>query len=331
MNDCVTRKWMITQNNPAKHEVSMDYIVEKLTSSKRFVYLCASEEIGLQEETPHFHVFVCFNNVVKMSTLKRWFPFAHFDRCRGTSSECRDYVFKQGKWEKDKKNETNIEESHVEIGEMLLERQGTRTDLEDFISLVESGATDYEIIKEIPRFSLDVDKIQKFRYTVLQEKYKNIFRKLDVTYIWGSAGIGKTSYVMKKYGFDKVYRVTDYKHPFDEYAFQDVLLLDEFRSSLNMTLILNVLDGYPLQLPCRYNNKVACYTKVFIISNVPFQLQYDQLKISEHATYEAWLRRIHHVIHYTDKGMADLGNGHDALYSFHSVEDDCEEVSFNEK
>ena len=66
---------------------------------------------------------------------------------------------------------------------------------------------------------------------------------------------------MELYGYENVYHVTNYDHPFDDYRGQNVILFDEFRSSLPVADMLKYLDGYPLMLPCRYSNKVACYTK----------------------------------------------------------------------
>lgn len=56
--------------------------------------------------------------------------------------------------------------------------------------------------------------------------------------------------------------------------------------------MLKYLDGYPLMLPCRYSNKVACYTKVFLISNIPLSAQYPNVQLSEPETYCAFCRRI---------------------------------------
>ena len=41
--------------------------------------------------------------------------------------------------------------------------------------------------------------------------------------------------------------------------------------------MLNHLDGYPLLLPCRYFNRQACFTKVFIITNIPPDAQYSNV------------------------------------------------------
>lgn len=97
---------------------------------------------------------------------------------------------------------------------------------------------------------------------------------------------------MEKYGYENVFRVTNYDHPFDGYSGQDVMLFDEFRSSLPLSNMLCYLDGYPLMLPCRYANRVACYTKVYIISNIPLEKQYPNVQLEELASFEAFKRRL---------------------------------------
>jgi len=55
--------------------------------------------------------------------------------------------------------------------------------------------------------------------------------------------------------------------------------------------MLQFLDGYPCKLPARYTDKHACYTKVFIISNIPFNKQYINIQENEHESFEAFKRR----------------------------------------
>ena len=100
---------------------------------------------------------------------------------------------------------------------------------------------------------------------------------------------------MEQYGYSNVYRVTDYAHPFDGYKGQDVLIFEEFRSSLPIKDMLVYLDGYPVALPCRYANKEACFTKVYILTNIPLEKQYCNIQREEPETWDAFCRRIHHV------------------------------------
>ena len=107
---------------------------------------------------------------------------------------------------------------------------------------------------------------------------------------------------MEGHGYSNVFRVTDYSHPFDAYSGQDVILFDEFRSSLLLADMLKYLDGYPLELPCRYLNKYACFTKVYIISNIPLAKQYTVAQMDNYETWLAFVRRIH-TVKYFHEGM----------------------------
>lgn len=100
---------------------------------------------------------------------------------------------------------------------------------------------------------------------------------------------------MELHGYEAVFRVTDYAHPFDTYAGQDIMVFDEYRSQFKIHEILNYLDGYPLELPCRYANKIACFNAVYIISNVDLHEQYPFVQLHQPNTWAAFLRRIHGV------------------------------------
>lgn len=124
----------------------------------------------------------------------------------------------------------------------------------------------------------------------------------EVCYISGHTGTGKTRGVLEAHNFIDVYRITDYKNPFDGYRCQPVIAFDEFRSSLRLKEMLLYCDIYPLELPSRYANKYACYNKVYIISNWALERQYPEAQREDRESWEAFLRRIHKVITYDDKG-----------------------------
>lgn len=158
-------------------------------------------------------------------------------------------------------------------------------------------------MEQNPDYLLNLEKIERARQAVREQQYRNTFRKLKTTYIWGPTGVGKTRSVMEQYSYSGVYRVTDYIHPFDSYAGEEVLLLDEYGSNFKIRDLLNYLDGYPLNLPCRYTNRVACYNAVYIISNLCLSKQYTDIQFDSPATFAALLRRIHTVIQYTGPGQ----------------------------
>ncbi len=279
-----------------------------------------SDEIA---STHHTHIYIHCTSPVRFRTLKNKFPTAHIELARGTAVQNRDYVFKEGKWQNNKKHETNLIDTHEEYGELPVERQGARNDLADLYDMIKQGASDYEILDSNPEFFSQIDRMEKVRQTIYQDVYKNEFRHLDVTYIWGETGSGKTRNVMEQYGYANVYRITNYAHPFDLYKGQSVIIFEEFRSSLPLSDMLNYLDGYPLALPCRYNDRVACYTTVFIISNIDIRLQYAALQNLEHESWLAFLRRIHNVKVYSGK-RETIYSMEQYLNNFLPVSDDTE-------
>lgn len=299
--DSQSRKWQLTINNPAGKGFTHDYLKGIIAGMKSVVYWCMADEIG-ENGTYHTHLFLCGRSGIRFSTLKKHFDGAHFEMAKGTAFQNMEYVSKSGKWEKDKKHETSVPDTFEEWGEMPVERQGKRNDLDDLYSMVKDGLSNFEILEQMPEAMLQLDKVELARQVFIQENFKNTWRDLDVTYIYGDSGSGKTRSVMDKYGYSNVFRVTDYHHPFDNYHGQDVVIFEEFRSSLRLSDMLNYLDGYPLELPCRYANKYACFTKVFIITNVPLPEQY---KNTEYESVHAFYRRINRVRHFTDKGIQD--------------------------
>lgn len=293
------RKWLLTLNNPKKKAIDHQKIKDQLDLFPSLAYYCMADEQG---ETEHTHVFFALEHPTRFSTIKRRFSSAHIDRAEGTAAECRAYVQKSGKWAKSDKAETSIPDTFEEWGELPVERQGERADLALLYQMIKDGMSNYEIMEANPDYLVSLDRVERARQAVREQQYRDTFRKLEVTYIWGPTGTGKTRSVMEQQGYSDVYRVTDYAHPFDSYAGEEVLLLDEYSSNFKIRDLLNYLDGYPLTLPARYSNRVACYTRVYIISNLCLTKQYPEIQYESPATYAALLRRIQKVRRYTAPG-----------------------------
>lgn len=292
------RKYLLTINNPGS-----DWTHDKVRAvldTLHLKYWCMADEIGLQEQTPHTHIFfVTQTSAIRFSTVKGLFPTAHVDPSQGTCEENRAYIQKSGKWAADEKADTAVADTFEEWGELPNEPgAGYRSDLAELYYRIEAGYSNAEIMAENPDTAQHIGKMDKIRQDILEAKYRDTFRKLKVTYIYGPTATGKTRGVYQKHGYSSVYRVTDYKHPFDRYAQEPILCFDEFRSSMPMGEMLNYLDGYPISLPARYAPRVACYETVYIVSNIDLKQQYQTIQVTEPETWKAFLRRIHSVVEY---------------------------------
>ena len=301
--DTQSYTYLFTINNPLEKGYTHKVIIKLLKKKhdKNLIYICMSDEIG-ENGTFHTHVFVVFSSRVRFSTMKRTIPEAHIDQCMGTISENVNYVKKSGKWEHDDKHDTQIKGSYEEFGTQPPDSRGRNRDMQELYEMITGGMKNAEIIAYNQDYILNIDKIDKVRTTYLSSIYENDIRlDLQVYYIFGMTGTGKTRGVYEKHGYSNVYRVTDYDHPFDGYACQPVIFFDEFRSSLLLSEMLLYCDIYPVELPARYANKFACYHTVYIVSNWKLEDQYPNVQREDKESWDAFLRRIHKVIEYPDK------------------------------
>lgn len=298
-----SRKWQLTINNPVDNGFSHDVIKAILAKMKSVKYWCMSDEIG-KNETYHTHLFIYGSSGIRFDTIKAKFPKAHIEFCNGTAQENRDYIRKDGKWKGSIKEETNLPETFEECGTVPLERQGQRNDLIDLYDMILNGYTDYEILTANPEYMVHLKTIDTARQKIRDKEFGENVRILEVTYNYGKSGTGKSYSVLNEYGYKNVYRVTNYKNPFDFYNGEDVIVFEEFRSSLRFEEFLNYLDIYPIKLPSRYNDKTACYTKVYINTNISLEEQYPQLRKEHLENWKALVRRIHKINHF--KGNVEI-------------------------
>lgn len=316
-----SRKWLLTINNPEQHGYGHGYIRKTLEDWRGVSYWCMCDEVGGKEGTYHTHVFVMGANGILFSTVKKKFPKAHIDYCRGLAQENRDYVRKEGRHKGGAKEEGNLKDTFEESGDCPVERPGRRNDLADLYDMIKAGVDDYDIIDSDPSYISHLDKIERCRRVIREREFREKFRELRVEYWCGVTGSNKTRTVMERFGYANVYRVTNYRYPFDGYRGQDVIVFEEFNSSFSLPDMLTYLDGYPLELPCRYSNKVACYTRAYILSNVDLSCQYVSEQRVSPQSWDAFLRRIGAVRLFGRDGVRECGTAADYLYGFRSASD----------
>lgn len=293
------RRTLMTINNPKEKGLNHEKIIEVFaTKFKSVVYIALTDEIG-ENGTFHTHILVCFSSGVRFSTLKKHFNEAHIDACKGTIEDNILYLKKSGKWADTKKAETSIEGSFEEWGTKPNENAGKRIDMAELYQMIADGLTNAEILAINQDYILQLDKLDKLRYTLLQEKFGKT-RRIDIQtiYVTGETGTGKSRDILDTEGDDRVYRITDYKNPWDGYSCEPVVVFEEFRSNIPIGEMLQLLDVYPMQLRARYTNRFACYLTCYIVSNWALEEQYANIDAD---SWRAFIRRIHKVKVYKSK------------------------------
>ena len=280
------RDWCFTINNPVQSEQEF---LEYLKTVSDLRYAVFQRERAPETGTEHYQGYFEFTQPKWFTTIKKYLSKekigvdAHIEQRKAKRTQARLYCMDE---------ETRICPTYYECGEFI--EDGERTDLTDIMRDIESDMSFYDLSKKHGNRFIRVTKWAKeYRQAFLENRYKRQFRKMQVYYIYGSAGCGKTSYVFQKHGYDDVYRTTNYEFGWiDDYNGEKILFLDEFRSSFKISEILDYLDGQPIRIRGRHYNRVACYDTVYIVSNLSLKEQYTNIQQSEPKTWAAFCRRI---------------------------------------
>lgn len=292
-----TRKWHITINNPLDHGFDHEKIIEVLQLFAPS-YFCLCDEMSTTG-TLHTHIYIEAHSGIRFGTIKGRFPTAHIEKAKGNARQNRVYIQKGGKWEDTEKASTVIPDTFFEWGEIPPEKEEKPSRMAQLVQDVQAGLSTVEIIEKDPSMAFRVREIELLRQTLLAEKYSSENRKLEVTYLYGATGTGKTRSIFEAHNPRDICRITNYRAgkgiSFDNYTGQDILVFEEFNSQISLEEMLNFLDVYPLSLPARYNDRVACFTKVYITSNQSLDRQYRSEQTSRPETWKAFLRRIHNI------------------------------------
>ena len=299
--DPQSKKWQLTINNPQDCGLDRGRLLDILNQfSLDYFALC--DEVGANG-TPHTHIFLYAHSNLRFSTIKNRLPVAHVEKALGSAWQNRDYIAKSGKWANTNKAETSVEGSFFEWGTLPTEQEERSPTMTKLLQSLKDGCSTMEIIEETPAFGFKARDIDTLRETMNAAQYRSQNRDLTVYYLYGASGAGKTRGIYAEHPATDICRITDYGGRngvrFDAYHGQPVL---EFHSQIPIESMLNYLDIYPLTLPARYSDRVACYTTVYITSNIPLEEQYQEIQRCKLETWRAFLRRIHVVREYRRDG-----------------------------
>jgi hypothetical protein len=156
---------------------------------------------------------------MRFSTIKDRFPIAHIEKSYGSAKENRDYILKTGKWTESDKTETTVEGTFYEYGELPPERAEKNPMSYMLIQDLHNGKPIADIVEDTPDLAFKVKEIETLRQTLLSKKQD--YRHVEVTYIFGSSGTGKTRSIYEKHSPYDICRVTNYRNGrniyFDDY------------------------------------------------------------------------------------------------------------------
>lgn len=258
-----------------------------MAQSRKFCLTIYSPEQGKKPKEPGFPDFVdffigqrercpttnrlhyqCYFEVAKKKTLssviKLWETFLghhsfHILIANGSQHSNIVYCSK----------EASFEGHRFRYGEPM--NQGQRNDLKEIAEAIKSGVTETEIFETNPHwFHLD-----KYMNRLIQAKnavFKNKLRDIKVIYVYGPPGTGKSRFVWDSIKDKSYYQPPPMKNKtlwFDGYTGQDILWLEDVDlEDFDRSYVLRLLDRYPLTCEIKGGTTQACWTTVYITSNM---------------------------------------------------------------
>lgn len=258
----------------------------------------------------HYHIMIHFKNNSPIPTERIAKQFGVTDnfisKIHGTWSDALKYLTHQNAPEKHQYDESevhsnfewekDIEQEYDEIAKKIVD--GT---------IRECNWTNY--IDE-PYYRKHEKQIKaSFTYArALANKERS--RKMQVVYLQGGSGVGKTTYAKffgeLQFGEDDVYISSSSEHPLDEYAGQRCIILDDFRPwDWKLTNLLKLLDNHTVSSAnARYTNKNMAYCKLIMItSTVKYEECWDRLLETHGETRKQLDRRINEIISLEESNM----------------------------
>ena len=239
-----SKNWCFTEHNT---DNDFDLIWEE--NKDILTYLCWGVEVCPTTNKKHFQGWFQCKNKKRLTGVKKIFITAHLAACKGTELQNDEYCQKDG--------------VYFIYGKYI--KQGARCDLEQLKRLIDTGTPLIDIINAhfslYCRYRNGIESYYNMRLSKSVPKWRNV----KVYYIWGETGTGKTKYA---------FSMTDWKTEgynlghWNTYTNEQSILIDKYNNDIKINELLNLLDGYPLRLNCKFGFAHAMWTKVYITSNL---------------------------------------------------------------
>lgn len=201
------RGWMFTWNNPPNDSATvLKMYFNKLKAS----YMIVQLEVG-KNGTPHFQGFIYFTNARGFNALKKELPNCHLEAARGIP-DCIKYCSK----------EDTRKDGPWEFGERP--QQGRRCDLEAVAKKIIDGTKVDALALDHPVEYIRYSKGLKALETQVV-KHRDPDAPFERIWIYGTAGVGKTFYVVKN---EPSLYIKDGTMWWDNYNYETAILIDDF-------------------------------------------------------------------------------------------------------
>nr|QXP07664.1 MAG: replication associated protein [Arizlama virus] len=257
---------------------------------KNFRYMMYQVERAPTTGKIHLQGFICLTGPLRLGELKTHYGArAHWERSRGTIAQNVEYVSKEesrlcGPFELGTKPEGGA--------------QANKRKWEDVKQMAQQGLTRDQILMDMPHLASQHRGIDALIQATRPQPA--ISREIEVFYLTGPTGVGKTHHALNRFPNAFVIRGKYMEgKSFDMYNYETTLIMDEWTPfEWPLTLMNTILDKWKCPLTCRYNNKYAFWNSVVITTNVPID---DCYNLCLQMQRDSFRRRVTHIVQVTTR------------------------------
>lgn len=250
--------------------LSLEQIEQALDHNAVKDYACILHDKDENEngelKKPHWHICIRFKDSVPTSSICSWFGITenYINKIRGRFADALVYLTHKNAPDKyqylDEEVISNFDfRKEVETLNSRKADAGRRQEIVELITngiIREFNYTEYISAQEYDKFKKSIDNAFNYR----RDKLEGSDRNMQVIYIYGNAGTGKTTYAKElAQQNDYSYYISSGSNDlFDNYKGQDCIILDDVRpNSMELSDFLKILDNYTQStVKSRYKNKL---------------------------------------------------------------------------
>lgn len=287
MSETIAVNWVFTLNNPTPAEI------ESLKTSElsRVRYLTFGEEVG-ESGTFHLQGYLELFSRCRMSALKSHLsiPRVHLEVRRGTQQQAIQYCHKDGK----------VFERGVKHARAVPAKMPSKNKLLPYFADVKTSLVTFS---SHPECSMGMLKHAK-DWISLNESPRSRALPLEVIWLWGSTGVGKTRLAFdwaESLGHVPYVRSGSAKW-FDGYEAHSFVVFDDFRDShFEFSYLLRLLDRYPLRVEVKGGYRQWKPSIVVITAPYPPKETYKSMQSNDtgYDKHGQLLRRINSIFEIT--------------------------------
>lgn len=193
----------------------------------------------------------------RYTAIQKWFMSkCHFEVCMGSIKQNEDYCSK--------------EQLYTKLGKFV--SRGYRSDMHNIKDDLHNGAEMYDIMNnytgDYVRYTGGISKMKSLIDKKRRQRMGYV--KPNVIARCGRGESGKTKEIFDKHGYENVFKISRYddlKFMFNGYDNEKVLLMDDFDGTIPYTYLLQLLDGYPMDINVKNGVCYNFFTTIYITSN----------------------------------------------------------------